>query len=361
METYNLNWAPAEGIHPSLQGLDQATRRGQEVARICIRLRSAGFYPDLVIGHPAWGDNLYVKDVFPHSKLVNYCEYFFNSHGREQNFDPDYPCTLDVCLKGRTANAVLLSGLDSCDFGISPTRWQLAMHPVEYQHKISVIFDGIDAGRVSPDPQVSIALSDGRLNLSCKDEVVTYVSRALEPMRGLHAFIRAIPAIQKSNPHAHIVIVGENTTAYSEPPSGKSYLETFLEEVRGEIDLAKVHFLGRLAYERYLAVLQISSVHIYLTYPFVLSWSMLEAMSAGCLVVGSRTGPVEEVIRDGHNGLLVDFFSPAEIAAAVHKVLAHPDRMLEIRQRARQTILESYDIKSVCLPQQLAFIRRITA
>jgi glycosyltransferase involved in cell wall biosynthesis len=224
-----------------------------------------------------------------------------------------------------------------------------------------VIFDGIDADRVCPNPQMSIAFNGGKLNLSRNDEVVTYVSRGLEPLRGLHPFIRSIPLIQKANPRAQILVVGDKTPAYSESLQGQSYLDKYLAEMKGQIDLTKVRFLGKLAYEQYLAILQLSSVHIYLTYPFVLSWSLLEAMSAGCAVVGSKTAPVEEVLRDGHNGLLVDFFSPEEIANAVSTVLAHPDRMQEMRKRARETILDDYDFKRACFPRQLAFFKRVTS
>jgi glycosyltransferase involved in cell wall biosynthesis len=170
--------------------------------------------------------------------------------------------------------------------------------------------------------------------IAAGDEIVTYVARSLEPYRGFRTFMRSLPAILAARPKARVLIVGGDGVSYGAPPTGPlNYREQMLQELGDSLDLSRVHFLGKVSYEAFIRLLQVSRVHVYLTYPFVLSWSMLEAMSAGCLVVGSRTPPVEEVIQHGANGLLVDFFSPAEVAQRVVEALEDraPDDPRSIR------------------------------
>jgi glycosyltransferase involved in cell wall biosynthesis len=236
--------------------------------------------------------------------------------------------------------------LDASDAGMAPTLWQQSRFPTVYRSGIRVIHDGIDTDRVTP----------GRP----EEELVTYVSRNLEPYRGFHTFMRAIPEIQRRRPKARIVIVGGDEVSYSPRlPEGRTYRQRLLAELDGRIDLSRVRFMGRVPYSDYLALLRRSAAHVYLTYPFVLSWSMLEAMSAGCLVVGSRTAPVQEVLRDGENGFFVDFFSPQAIAERVAYALEHQADLQPLRQRARQTVVERYDLRRVCLPAQLRLVESL--
>ena len=177
----------------------------------------------------------------------------------------------------------------------------------------------------------------------------------MEPYRGFPQFMETVALLQERRPNCHVVIVGEDRVAYGKRlPDGKTYKQLMLEKI--PLDLSRVHFTGLLPYDRYLQVLQASSVHVYLTRPFVLSWSMLEALSTGCLIVASNTAPVTEVIEDGINGLLVDFFSPQEICDRVEEVLDHPTQMSSIRAKARQTILEKYDLAQL-LPQHLEWMQ----
>ena len=251
--------------------------------------------------------------------------------------------SLDSRLRIRTRNALHLLNLQTCDAGVSPTRWQKSLHPAGYHRKLAVIHEGIDTQLIAPNPEQAFTLPNGTV-LTKQDEVITYVARNLEPYRGFHQFMRAVPQICARRPKAHILIVGGDDVSYgARTPDGKTWREHMLGEV--SVDPSRVHFLGRLPYAYYLRLLQVSSAHVYLTVPFVLSWSMLEAMSAGCLVVGSNTAPVQEVIEHGKNGLLVDFFSPGEIAEAVTQVLDHPDRMQALRDAARQTIIERYEVR----------------
>jgi len=344
--------------HHYLRGMEAGIRRGQAVYKLASALHKKGCRPDLIIAHPGWGESLYLKDVFPAAKLLSYFEFFYHPSGVDVGFDPEFPSSEDDRLRIRTKNALNLYGLHQSDWGIAPTRWQWSLHPAEYRDRISVIFDGIRTDQVKPNPEAELVLETG-LRLRRDDEVITFVGRSLEPYRGFHVFLRALPEILRRRPRAQVLILGRDEVSYGRQPISGSYREQYLAELGSALDRSRVHFLGNLPYPDYLRILQLSSVHVYLTYPFVLSWSMLEALSAGCLVVGSRTPPVEEVLVHGKNGLLVDFFATTQIADAVDQVLEHPDRMQAVRNEARRTAVERYDLRSICLPRQLALINAL--
>jgi glycosyltransferase involved in cell wall biosynthesis len=248
--------------------------------------------------------------------------------------------------------------LEQADLGVSPTYWQKSRFPDLYRHKIEVVHDGVDTDAVRPDAEAFLYFPAKHLRLSASDEVITFVSRNLEPYRGFHIFMRSLPELMAARPKAHVVIVGGDEVSYGKRLSGDSYRNRALREIAGSVDLKRVHFVGKIQYNTYLRVLQVSSAHIYLTYPFVLSWSMLEAMAAGCLVVGSRTAPVEEIITDGVNGLLVDFFTKKELLDAVIRALDGPEDMVDIRRQARRTIQDRYDLSRICLPRQRELIEQ---
>jgi glycosyltransferase involved in cell wall biosynthesis len=323
----------------------RAIHRGKRVAAGAAQLARQGFRPDVIFTHIGWGEALFLKDVFPDAKVVLYCEFFYRARGGDLGFDPEFPASPEKLLRLRVMNAPLLMSLDASDWGMAPTRWQQRQFAPAHAARMSVVHDGIDTDLVSPGN-------------SAVEEIVTYVSRNLEPYRGFHVFMRAIPEIQKRRPNARIVIVGGDEVSYSPRlPPGQTYRQRLLREIEGKADLSRVHFTGKIPYAAYLEILRRSSVHVYLTYPFVLSWSLLEAMSAGCLVVGSRTPPVEEVIRDGENGLLTDFFSTEALASRVDQALSMDSRSL--RARARTTVIERYDLKRVCLPAQLGMVAQL--
>lgn len=348
------------GIHPWQQETETKVIRGEASWKTAMALRAEGFVPDVICAHPGWGESLFVKDVWPTSRLLCFFEFYYHTCGQDVDFDPEFPSSAEGSCRIRLKNINNLLALEACDAGLSPTEYQRAVHPVEFQHKINVIHDGIDTATVVPNQAVTVTLNDIGITLSRKDEVITFVNRNLEPYRGWHTFARALPDILVRRPKAHILIAGGDDVSYgSRPTDGLSYKQKYLSEIADRIDLKRVHFLGHIPYQTFLAVLQVSSVHVYLTYPFVLSWSMLEAMSTGALVIGSSTAPVEEVIRHGENGLLVNFFSPGEIVAAIDDVLSHPDRMQTIRDRARQTVVERFDLRRVCLPQQIQLVQRL--
>jgi glycosyltransferase involved in cell wall biosynthesis len=341
---------------PTLRTTEAAVQRGQSVLTALLKLKKAGFYPDVVYAHPGWGETLFLKDVYSRAKLIHFCEFYYNTTGQDFNFDSEFPNDAGDVLRLRMRNLHHLMALDQADVGIAPTVWQKTRFPLAYQSKIDVVHDGVDTGVVAPDPKAFVQLPRKNLRLTRNDEVITFVSRNLEPYRGFHTFMRALPALLKARPSAHVIIVGGNDVSYGRRLSRGSYREKYLAELQGGLDFNRVHFVGKLPYPTFLRILQVSTAHIYLTYPFVLSWSMMEAMAAGCLVIGSRTAPVEEVISHDNNGLLVDFFSPNDLVDAICRACESPAEMQAIRERARQTIVDRYDLHTVCLPRQQALI-----
>lgn len=331
------------GTHHYLRGMENAVLNGQAVAKILIEIKNQGYIPDIVIAHPGWGEALYVKDIFPTTPLLSHFEFYYHADGADVGFDPEFPLSIDDRLRIRTRNALHLLNLEACDAGISPTQWQKSLHPPEFHSKLSVIHEGIDIDLVTPNSKQTFKLPNGN-TLTQEHEVITYVARNLEPYRGFHILMRAVEEICQRRPNAQIVIVGGDEVSYGQPlPNGLTYRQKMLEEIN--IDPNRVHFLGKIPYSDFLALLQVSSAHIYLTVPFVLSWSMLEAMSAGCLVIGSDTPPVREVIQHGENGLLVDFFSPQQVSETVDEVFKRQPQMKLLREKARQTIVENYPVK----------------
>ncbi len=342
--------------HHYVRPLENAVLEGQAVYRLAQELKDKNFIPDIVYGHSGWGPTLFAKDIFPRAKLLCYFEWFYHAHGSDADFDPNDPINADDEARIRIKNAPILIDLSSCDRGLSPTNWQRQQFPPEFHSKITVRHDGIDTNYFKPEPGAKLVLPRINLDLSEVSEIVTYVARGMEPYRGFPQLIKTIAILQKKRPQCHCVIVGKNRVAYGKSlPDGKTYKEVMLEKF--PLDMSRVHFTDLLPYEEYSQVLKASSVHLYLTRPFVLSWSMLEALSTGCLVVGSATSPVQEVIEDGINGLLVDFFNPSKIASKIIEALNNPDKMAKIRTRARETILEKYDLAKL-LPQHLEWIKQ---
>lgn len=357
---YAPNRKPNPDIHPFLLAVEDKVINGDTVANAIDHLRrTQGFQPDLVVGHTGWGEMLNVKDVLPKVPALGYFELFYRETGYYAGFDPEFPEGPAYKASVKITNTVNHACLTSLDRGLTPTQWQLGSYPDFYRPKITVLHEGIDCDAVARKPGASLRLGDGR-TLTADDEVVTYVARNLEPLRGWPTFIRAVEKLQQLRPKAHVVIIGGDGVSYGRKrDDGRSFKDVMLEQV--SFDPARVHFLGRVPYQAFLDVLHISSAHVYLTYPFFLSWSCLEAMAAGCLVIGSRTGPVEEVIRDGENGILVDFFDHAALADRLADVLAHPRAQDPLRLAARRTVLDHYDQKSVTLPRMRALLNEMMA
>jgi glycosyltransferase involved in cell wall biosynthesis len=350
---YRAEHPAGTNCHPYTIDIDKAIRTGMAVAEVCKMLRGQGVRPDIIVGHNGWGETLFVKDVFPDVPLLANFEFFYHSRGADVGFDPEFSSVFfNDPSRLRALNAINMIGFAAADWGHAATRWQRSLYPAEMQRRLTAIHEGVNSDAVRPNPEAWFKLARDSLTLTCRDEVVTYVSRSLEPYRGFHIFMRALPEVLKRRPRAHVIIIGNDGISYGPPAQpGSNFREMMLKELEARLDLGRVHFLGQVPYAQYLNILQVSSVHVYLTYPFVLSWSFVEAMSSGCLVLGSDTPPVVEFLKDGVNGLTVDFFSPKAVAERIDEVLDHPDRMQDIREAARRTAVRLFDFKRRQLPR----------
>lgn len=367
---YGSRRGSTPGVHPWLTDFESKTIRGEACFRAAMKLKSEGFTPDVVVAHPGWGESLFIKHVWPQARLGIYCEFFYKSEGADVGFDPEFPNADpegDACrLSLKNLNNLL--HFETADAGLSPTRWQASTFPEPFAQRISVVHDGIDTVALQPRLDVGMRLGP-QATLTRNDEIITFVNRNLEPYRGYHIFMRALPALLRRRPRAHVLIVGGDDVSYGAPPRQdpqgfKTWKEVFIHEVRPQIsdaDWARVHFLGKLAYPAFIGLLQLSRVHVYLTYPFVLSWSLLEAMSVECAIVASDTPPVREVISDGETGRLVDFFDPAAITEAVCGLLDDPVARQQLGRNARALVVRDYDLRTHCLPGQVAWVEGLKA
>jgi glycosyltransferase involved in cell wall biosynthesis len=359
--TYEPNLEGATHSHRFARRLDVEVRHGLPVARLAQGLRQRGFVPDIILVHPGWGEGLFLRDIFPEGRIVMLAEYYFQPEGGAAGFDPEYPLTMDDRLRLRTINATNLLSLVACDRAVSATRWQKSRFPAEFRHKIEVIHEGIDTSLIKPNARAVLRLPDGR-RLSREDEVITYVARNLEPVRGFHVLMRALPGLLAMRPKAHVVIVGGDGVSYSHPPQrGRNFRQILLDELGDRLDATRVHFLPTMPFAELLKVYQVSTVHIYLTYPFVLSWSLLEAMAAGCAVVASKTPPVEEIIKPGRTGELIDFFDADALNNTVDKLARDRENCAELGKSARQSVRKGFDSKTVCVPSWQNLLHRLVS
>jgi len=360
---YQVSRGSTQGIHPWVGDFETKAIRGEACFRAALKLRASGFTPDVILAHHGWGESLFLNEVWPKAHVGIYCEFYYRTEGGDVGFDPEFPSRDpgDVC-RLRLKNLNNLLHFEVAKAGLSPTYWQASTFPESFRSKISVIHDGIDTAHLVPNPTVQLKLASG-ISLSRADEIVTFVNRNLEPYRGYHIFMRALPRLLLERPRARVLIVGGNDVSYgARAPAGKSWKDIFADEVRPQIadaDWSRVHFLGNLSYPQFVAMLQLSTVHVYLTYPFVLSWSLLEAMSIGCAIVASDTPPLREAIRDGDTGRLVNFFDPDRLATGVADLLGDRAQMDRLGANAREFASQTYDLKSICLPRQLEWVAKL--
>lgn len=352
----------AGAVHLYLSDLQVKVIRAEAVAARALLLKKDGFIPDIILAHPGWGETLFLKQIWPTARVGLFCEFFYGVQGTDVDFDPEFPSRLEplpeACrLQMKNANQLL--AFESADRGLSPTQWQKGRYPQRLADAIDVIHDGIDTQALRANPDVSMQLN-GQRTLTRTDEIITFVSRNLEPYRGYHQFLRALPDILKQRPNARVMIVGGDSVSYgAAPPNGKTWRALFWDEVKDRLDTSRVHFVGHLPYEQFVQLLQLSTVHVYLTYPFVLSWSLLEAMSMQCAIVASSTAPVIEVLEHKTTALLVDFFKPDELTAAVCRLLEDKDLSAHLGQAARKRVVSDFDLQTVCLPGQIEWVSRL--
>lgn len=363
---YQVKGASTPNIHPWLIDFETKILRATACFDAAQVLKEKGFAPDVILAHHGWGESLFLKDLWPDARLGLYCELYHSSDPDVIAFDPEFPTP----SPGRNALRLRLKNLNNrlheevMDAGISPTRFQADTYPAHHRERITICHDGVDTVHVTPDATAQLALPNGG-TLSQDDEVVTFINRNLEPYRGYHIFMRALPDLLRRRPMAQVVLLGGEDTSYgAKPPQGKTWKQIFIDEVRPQIsdeDWTRVHFLGRVPYETFLSVIQVSRVHVYLTYPFVLSWSLLEAMSTECAIVASDTAPVREAIKDGQTGVLVDFFDRAKLVDETCALLESPERRATLGKAARRFAQETYDLETLCLPRQLQWVDDLAA
>ena len=345
--------------HPYLRFAEQAVLSGQAFARAAWKLKKDGYAPDLVVAHAGAGPGLYVRDVWPRAKYVGYFEWYYGTAGSDVGFLSQ--ATEDDLHRVRTMNAPVLLDLAACHWGIVPTAFQAAQFPPALRGRLTVQHDGIDADFFAPRPGRRLKLPG--LDLSRVREIVTYVARGMEPYRGFPQAMAAFAEVQRRRPGAHAVIVGADRVAYGRKlPDGDTWKKKVLREL--DFDHERLHFTGLLPRGQYRDVLLASSAHVHLTIPFVLSWSLIEALSAGCAVVASDTAPVREVVSDGVNGVLVDFFDTARIADRICDVLERgaggDEELARLRGCARRSAADHYAWKTL-LPRRAQLLEAVAA
>ncbi len=361
--TYRPRRGTTTGVHPWVGDFETKVIRGEACLQAAIILKEKGFEPQVIVAHHGWGESLFLKELWPNASLGIYCEFYYRADGLDVGFDKEFS-KLDLVGRSRLRlrNLSNMVHFEVATRGISPTLWQASTFPSQFRNKIDVIHDGIDTDAMVPNPNISINLLNG-LRLQKGNEVITFVNRSLEPYRGYHSFMRALPQLLKAKPNAQVLIVGDNGVSYGEKPPQGTWKDLFWNEAKQKMNdqmASRVHFLGRVPYDQFLAILQISTVHVYLTYPFVLSWSLLEAMSVGCAIVASNTQPLHEAIEHKKTGLLVDFFDYEQLAKDVVMLLDSAELREALGRNARNFAKEHYDLKRVCLPKQLAWVESLS-
>lgn len=353
---YKLKREVPKNCHRYLKFYEESIIHGQATAEAALALKNQGFKPDVIYGH-TWGNTMFMKDIFPDVPLICYFEWFYNPEGADVGFDGKHQNEDDLA-KLRCKNSHLLVDLYTCDAGLSPTNFQKSQFPQEFHHKIKVLHDGVDTDFCTPNKDAKFLIKDKNIELTVKDEVITYATRGMEAYRGFPEFMRAADKLLKKRPNLQIVIGGEDRVCYGPQIMGTTYKEMMLKELP-DLDMNRVHFVGGLPFNEYINLLQISSAHVYLTYPFVLSWSLMDAMSTGCCIVASDTKPVLEVMKDNCSGLLFDFFDVDQQVERIEYALDNQDKMEEIRHNARKTIVDNYALKDL-LPKHIDFVKKFT-
>lgn len=345
---YDLAREPTGGSHQYISGLDSHLLYGQAVARRLIALKENNVYPDIVFAHSGWGEALFVKEIFPKAKLVVFSEFYYESRFSDTAFTHKGDVPVDTACKLVARNLHLTQSMMAADIIMTPTLWQKFVHPKILWPQILVLHEGISVDEIRANRRTSVTLPNG-WTVSKGDRVVTYVSRNLEPYRGFDVFFEAMRLLAKAAPDVRVVLIGGEDVSYGKrPPGGMSWRDLFLHQEGPPLHNAA--FLGKVPYPLFLDLLGIARVHAYLTVPFVLSWSTMEAMALETLVVGSATHPVREVIADGKNGLLCDYTAQSVCDTVMRGLDMAEEKRTQIGRLARATIEQNYSFNTVYLP-----------
>lgn len=353
---YKLKREVPRNCHRYLRFYEESIIHAQATAEAALALKNQGFKPDIIYGH-TWGQTMFMKDIFPDVPLLCYFEWFYNAVGGDMGFDGK-ELNIDELAKLRCKNSHLLVDLYTCDAGICPTNWQKSQFPKKFHGVIKVLHDGVDTDFCVPNQDAKFLIKDKNIELTAKDEVITYATRGMEEYRGFPQFMRAVEKLLKKRPNLHVVIGGEDRVCYGPQLANTTYKTMMLKQL--DLDMERVHFVGGLPFNEYVKLLQITSAHVYLTYPFVLSWSLLDAMSCACPIVASNTQPVLEVMQDNYNGILFDFFNIDEQVERIEYALDNKNKMEALRHNARKTIVDNYALKDL-LPKHIEYIKSLAA
>lgn len=356
---YRPHHVPRDGAYGLSRVWEEAAGNGYGAALAIAQLKERGFTPDIVLGHTGWGEMLFLRQVLPDVPVLGIFEYYYRAHGGPVNFDPEEPASESAPYLLHARNTVPNTMLHVVDRGLAPTRWQRDCFPKPFHDKLYICHDGIRTDRLGPDPGATLSL--GRAGrITREDEIFTYMARNMERTRGFHVFMRALPAILDARPNARALIVGGSGASYGKASAAEGGFRAEMErEVGHLVDWDRVHFLGQVPYADFQRIIQVSRCHIYLTMPFVLSWSLLEAMAMEATIVASDVAPVREAVTHGETGLLVDFFRPDKLAEQVATVLAAPQSFAHLGKAAREHVVRTYDFLDVCLPRHIAQINAL--
>lgn len=342
-----------------------ALAHANSYANVFTQLRKQGFVPDLIVDHPAWGASQYISDIFPHAARICYMEWYFTKTTQSLFTGCDYEVSPAFFAVLRQRNQILLNALQDADWALTPTRWQCRQLPTNFHYKTQILHDGVDTGFFCPPltpPSLVLHNAEGEpvADIPAGSELLTYAARGLEPYRGFPQFYAALPQLLEARPQCQVVIMGNDRVHYGESRSDGKGWAAHLRESRplSEAHARRVHFVPFQPYEVYRRLLQASTVHVYLTVPFVLSWSMLEAMSCGCLLVATDCEPVREVLEHGVNGILSPWGQPDTLAEVISHTLEHAENLRGMRRAARETVLQYYDL-DMLLPQQLSVLQDV--
>jgi glycosyltransferase involved in cell wall biosynthesis len=354
--TYAKPPKPSGSTNYDAREFDMAMRRAQAAYQGAQQLKALNFQPDIIIGHHGWGEMLNLCDVFPGVPILGYFEFFYKIHGTDVNFDPEFQMGPERFGSVRAKNGVNLLALDLGQHGQTPTLWQRSTYPDWAQSQMHLIEEGVDLEICKPDATLRTKkFKAGKITVAPNQKLVTYVARNLEPYRGFHTVMRALPRILDERPDIVVSIVGGDEISYGAPhSSNKPWREVLLKELEGQIDTTRVFFPGKIPYEQHLALLKRSDAHIYLSYPFVASWSLREAMACGCLVIGADTPTVQEFITHKKTGLTTPTTNAAALAETVLKALENPRQASKIRAAARSFAEAHLDLKDYLIRYRAA-------
>lgn len=358
---WKLDRGSTKGIYEPATRAEADLLRAEAAAKVALRLKQDGFFPDLIIGHAGWGETIHMNEIWPGVPSILLGEFFYNSHGADVGFDAEFESrSIENDLRSHAKNAGLALAYSTADVIVCPTPFQASTFPKAFQSSIRVLHEGVDISKSSRQASARLRMRNGRV-LDGSKPVITFINRNFERLRGFHVFMRALPEFMDARPDADVILIGaEDGRGYGgDLPAGQTWKDKMLAEVGDRLDLDRVHFTGRVPHNQMILALSMSWAHVYYTYPFVLSWSLVEAMACECLILASDTAPVRDAIEPGVNGVLNDFFDVKALSRAMIEACEHPEHFTELRRAARATALMKFDRETVGVPGWMAMVTEL--